>query len=124
MFSFLVVDYSVQVSHLDREEIMMKLGTSAREAYTTEVMRKSLTFHLKKKHPLHKRVKQLKSAQLFELCHGLSIRVPRREKAKMEKLVKDHFFSNFPDAPLTNLNRIMEEDIYFAELTGKGIINF
>ena len=104
---------------MDRDEIMAKLGSTSNEAYLTEVLRKSLAFHLKKKHPLHNRVKLLTNAQLFELCHGLSIKVPRRENAKMVKLVVDYFFSNFPDAPLTNLKKILEEDAYFDQLTSK-----
>ena len=119
-----LVDYSVRVSHLDRDEIKMKIGPSANEGYDTEVLRKSLAFHLKKKHPLHDQVGMLTNAQLFGLCvcDSLSLKVTRREKTKMAKLIVDHFFNNYPDAPLTNLQRIMEEDAYFDQLT--SIVSF
>ena len=81
-------------------------------------MQKSLAKELKKKHPLHTKVKMLSNSQLFELCSSLNLKVIRREKGKMSKLIVDYFFTKFPDAPLTNLNRVMDEDAYFAELTG------
>ena len=59
----------------------------------------------------------LSNTQLFELCSGLNLHVRRREKEKMQKLIVDHFFAQFPDGPLTNLTRIMEEDAHFAEIT-------
>ena len=121
VFSGTMVDYSVRVSDLNRDEIMMKLGAKAREGYETEKMRKSLAFNLKKKHPLCYKVKMLSNSQLFRLCSSLSLNITRREKDKMAKLVVDHFFGKFPEAPLTNLKRVMDEDTYFAQFMEEDV---
>ena len=114
------MDYSVCVSDMNRKEIFHRLVKEkglVREQ-STEQMRKSLAKELKKKHPIHDKVKMLSSTQLFELCTSLNLKVYRREKGKMSKLIVDHFFNQYPDAPLTDLERVMIEDAYFAELTG------
>ena len=95
-------DYSVRVSHLDRSEIQEALikqkGLVRVVDVNKEQMRKSLAYHLKKKHPLHDRVKMLSNDQLFQLCSNLSLKITRREKDKMTRLVVDHFFRNYPEA--------------------------
>ena len=115
------LDYSIQVSNLNRTEIIEALREEKglfKEGVSEARLRNSLAVLRKKNHPLHDKVKLLSNDQLFQLCHSLSLDVPRREKAKMARLVVNHFFSNYPESPLTNLNRVMEEDTYFAELTG------
>ena len=114
-------DYSVRVSHLERSEIVEALKKQkglVKENVNKEQMRKSLATDLKKKHPLHDKVKMLSNDQLFQLCDSLSLDVPRRENTKMRRLVVNHFFINHPEAPLTHLERVMQEDAYFAKLTG------
>ena len=114
-----MVDYSVRVSNLDKNEIKKALlkCIGLFQDQNKERLRKSLAKNLKKKHPIHAKVEMMTTDELFQLCSGLSLHVTRRESGKMQKLIVDHFFEKFPDAPLTNLERVMEEDAYFAQLT-------
>ena len=113
------MDSSVQVSHLDRNEIIQaltELKGLVRADYSEEVLRKSLAFELKKRHPIHDKLKSLSCGQLFNLASGLSLDVIRR-KDRMIRPISNYFFENFPEAPLNNLKRILEEDAYFDQLT-------
>ena len=113
------MDYSVRVSNLDKNEIKKALlkCIGLFQDQNKERLRKSLAKNLKKKHPIHAKVEMMTSDELFQLCSGLSLHVIRRESGKMQKLIVDHFFEEYPDAPLTNLERIMAEDTYFEQLT-------
>ena len=109
-----VADYSVRVSDLDRKQIMeglVKYKGPVSNTGETERMRTTLRIRLKAKHPIHDKLKILTGTQLFVVCRGLSIDVPKRDKKKMTKLIVDHFFGQYPDAPLTNLQRILKEFI-------------
>ena len=114
-----MVDYSVRVDNLDKNEIRDALlkCIGLFHGQNTERMRKSLAKNLKKLHPIHAKVKMMTTEELFQLCSNLSLNVVRRERGKMSKLIVDYFFIQFPEAPLTNLRRVLEEDAYFAELT-------
>ena len=115
-----MTDYSIQVTYLNRSEIMKRLGPMANEKYGTKQMMTCLAKKLKNEHPIHNKVQLLPN--LFQLCSSLSLQVPKRDNRKMKKLIVDHFFETYPDAPLTNLNRVLEEDAYFAEPKSIGII--
>ena len=84
-----------------------------------EKLRKALAKKWKAKHPIHKKVKTFTSAQLNKMLSNLSLTIKNREDKRKMKAISDYFFSEYADAPLTNLERIMEEDVnaYFAELT-------
>ena len=111
------MDYSIKVSHLDRDQIIEELGI-CNEGRGTEKLRISLAKRLKDKHPIHKKLQSLSSAQLNQMLSNLSLIVKNRQDDRKRKAISDYFFREFPDAPLTNLIKVMEEDAYFAELTG------
>ena len=94
----------------------MALGALVNENRNTEPLRRSLAIERKKKHPIHQKVKNLNNAELNKLLANLSLPIPRARPRKL-KAISDHFFREYPDAPLTNLERIMDEDTYFEELT-------
>ena len=112
------MDLSIKVSHLDRKEIMEALmaeGVLANEDYKTEVLMKTLAKNLKNRHPIHKKVETFTNAELRKLCISLSL--PSKAKDRMRKAIAGYFFREYPDAPLSNLNRVLEEDAYYARLT-------
>ena len=119
-FSAPMEDYSVRVDNLDRNEIKDALlkCIGLFQHQNTERLRKCIATNWKKKHPIHTKVKMMSSDELFQVCSNLSLGVRRRERGKMSKLIVDYFFAQFAEAPLTNLERIIEEDAYFADLTG------
>ena len=114
-----MLDYSVRVSHLNRSEIMEELGL-ANQGVNTEKHRKTLAKRLKDKHPIHQKVKKFSNHELNSLLSNLSLPIPSHRPRKM-KAILDYFFREFPDAPLTNLIRILEEDSYFGQLTSGKI---
>ena len=118
-----MVDYSVRVDSLDKTEIREALAECVGlfQDQSLQRLRNSLAKHWKKKHPIHTKVKRMSTDELFQVCSNLSLGVRRRERGKMSKLIVDYFFTQFAEAPLTNLQRVLEEDAYFAELTGKCI---
>ena len=81
-----------------------------------ERLRKTLAKKLKEKHPIHNKLESFTNAKLNEILVNLSLPVPSHRPRKM-KAISDYFFREYPDAPMTNLIRVMEEDAYFAELT-------
>ena len=103
------MDRSVKVSHMDRNEIMDALGVLANEEYKTDVLMKTLAKNLKNHHPIHKKLRALSDPQLMELCVSLFAKKIKGRDRKL-KSISVHFFQEFPDAPLTNLQRIMDED--------------
>ena len=112
-----MVDISVRVSHLvDRNEIMTALGPMANTIHDTKKLKVTLAKRLKDDHPIHKKLKSLSNSLLNKLLANLTLPVPSHRPRKM-KAISDYFFREYPDAPLTNLNKVMEEDAYFAELT-------
>ena len=121
IFSGPLVDYSVRVSHLDKngieEGLMAYLVDLGQEK---ERLRKTLAKKLKEKHPIHNKLESFTNAKLNEILVNLSLPVPSHRPRKM-KAISDYFFREYPDAPMTNLIKVMEEDAYFAELT-TGII--
>ena len=114
-----LVDYSVRVSHMDLNEIKEALGLY-NQGQNKEKLRKSLAKKLKDKHPIHKKVKTFTSAQLNMVLSNLSLTVKNRENQRKMKAISDYFFREYPDAPLSNLERIMDEDSYFSQLTNPG----
>lgn len=118
LFSGPLVDCSVRVTHLDRNEIITRLGLLVDEGQGTERLGKSLAKQLKQKHPIHNMVVSLTNAELNQICANLSLPIPKHRERKM-KAISNHFFREYPDAPLTNLEKIMEEDAYFAQLTSE-----
>ena len=104
------MDYSIRVSpHLDRDEIMEKLGFKANENYRTGQLKGCLAKHLKDRHPIHKKLRSFSDKQLMELCVSLLAKKIKGRDRKL-KAISNYFFKEFPDAPLTNLERIMEGD--------------
>ena len=96
---------------------MIGLGGMANENYRTSQMIVSLAKKKKDDHPIHRRLKMLSNQRLFELRRNL-IQTPfKKDVKRVLKVIANYFFDTFPDAPLTNLDRIMGEDAYFAELT-------
>ena len=119
-----MVDISVRVSHLvDRNEILTALGPMANTTHDTKKLKVTLAKQLKDRHPIHKKLKTLSNSLLNKLLANLTLPVPSHRPRKM-KAISDYFFREYPDAPLTNLNKIMEEDAYFAELTSGIIFKF
>ena len=110
-------DYSVQVSHLNRNEIVKKLGSLAPVGHNTEALRISLAKKYKDDHPIHRRLKMLSNQRLFDLRRNMIQTSFKKDVKRVLKVMANHFFETFPDAPLTSLDRILEEDAYFAELT-------
>ena len=114
-FSALKVDSSVRVSHLDRDEIIMllkhiKFGV-VRENYKTSILKKTLAKELKNRHAIYEKLKMLSNWQLAKLCRQFSLCVRgQKYRPRMMKAVSSYFFEEYPDAPLTNLKRILEED--------------
>ena len=100
-----MIDHSVRVSHLDRTEIMDGLGAWVNESYTTEKLAATLAIQFKKNHPIHKRLKNFTNDKLNGICANLSLPIPRHRYRKM-KAISDYFFREYPDAPLTNLNKV------------------
>ena len=109
------MDRSVLVPQ-DRSEIMAALGPMANQNFSTEKLAKTLAKKLKETHPIHKKIRALSDPQLMNLCVSLFGRKIKGRDRKM-KAISNHFFEEFPNAPLRNLERIMEEDTYFAQLT-------
>ena len=103
-----LVDYSVRVSHMERNDIMMGLGL-ADEGQGTEKLRKSLAKKYKDNHHIHKKLETFTNAELNEICANLSLPIPKHRDRKMKK-ISDHFFGQYPDAPLTNLERMTIPD--------------
>ena len=113
------MDYSVMVSDLKREEIMRGLGLLGDESQGTEKLGKSLAKNRKKNHPIHRRLQLLSNAQLFALRRNLIPTPFKKDRKRILTVMANYFFEKFPETPLTNLTRILEEDEWFAELTGK-----
>ena len=92
----------------------------ADEGVNTQKLQKSLAKELKKNHPIHKKIKALNKQELKQLYVNLSL--PKRIKfiPRKMKAISDYFFREYPDAPLTNLERVMDEDAYFDQLTSSG----
>ena len=111
-----MTDYSVRVDNLGRNEIMFELGI-AREEYSTKVLQKTLAKKRKKDHPIHKRLQMLSNQDLFDLRQNLIQTKFKKDRRRILTVMANYFFENFMEAPLTNLNRILEEDSYFAKLT-------
>ena len=112
-----MTDYSVRVDNLGRDEIMFELG-NAREEYNTKVLQKTLAKKRKKDHPIHKRLQMLSNQELFDLRRNLIQTAFKKDRKRVLTVMANHFFETFPEAPLTNMDRIMKEDDYFAQLTG------
>ena len=89
----------------------------ADEGQGTEKLRKSLAKKYKDNHHIHKKLGTFTNAELNEMCANLSLTVPNREDQRKMKAISNYFFREYPDAPLRNLERIMEEDVYFDQLT-------
>ena len=114
-------DYSVQVSNLSRSEIIDGLGAMVDGRQGDNKLRNSLAKKYKMKHPIHQKLETLAKTELYHLCINLSIDVKGKDQKRKKKAISDYFFREYPDAPMTNLIKVMEEDAYFAELT-TGII--
>ena len=117
------MDYSVRVSHLDGNEIRSRLAEKCGLVpnQNKEKLRIKLAKTLKKDHPIHKMVKTFSIDKLNDLFASLSLPYEKSKDRKMKK-ISDYFFQEYPDAPLTNLERIIAEDNYFAKLTGMNCI--
>ena len=100
---------------MDRDEIMMALGPMTNQVRETERLRKKLAKQLQQSHPIHKKLGRLTDRELMKLSVSLFAKKINGRDRKL-KAISDHFFQEFPDAPLRNLQRIMEEDAYFAKL--------
>ena len=111
------MDSSVRVSHLDREVIIMLLkgikgGGWVRDDYKTPVLMKTLAKELKNRHAIHDKLKILSNCQLAEICRQFSLPVlGQKYRPRMMRAISIHFFEEYPEAPLTNLQRILEEGI-------------
>ena len=119
------MDISVRVSNLNRNKIIERLESLpvlVNSRYDVEKLRVTLAKNLKKRHPIHKKLKTLTNSELFEISQSLSLVVVRR-RDRMLSAISSHFFNEFPDAPLTNLVRILDEDAYFDELTTGIVLN-
>ena len=101
---------------MDRNEIRTALGGLFDEHQISDKLMKSLAKKLKDRHPIHKKLKTFSNPVLNKLLVNLSLPVPKHRARKM-KAISNHFFRKYPDAPLTNLKRVMDEDAYFAQLT-------
>ena len=112
-----MVDYSVRVSHLNRKQLMKKLGPLAPQNYDDKRLSTALAKVLKTDHPIHRKIQTFSKEQLHQICVILSLPTWNRDKGRRQKSVSTYFFREYPDAPLTNLNRILEEDACFAQLT-------
>ena len=88
---------------------MMALGPMSNEIRETERLRKYLAKILKERHPIHKKLRNFSDKQLMKLCVTLFGKKINGRDRKL-KAISDHFFQEFPDAPLTNLQMIMDED--------------
>ena len=110
------MDYSVRVSHLDRNQIKSALGSMVNVGQNMEKLRKTLAKQRKDQHPIHKMVNSFTNSELNGMLGNLCLPIPKHRPRKM-KAISDYFFREYPDAPLTNLKRVLEEDNYFAELT-------
>ena len=119
-----MVDYSVRVDNLDGNEIHSRLLETGilPPSQNKERLRKLLAKTLKKNHPIHIMVKTFSNDELNDLSVSLSLPY-EKSKDRKKKRILDHFFQQYPDAPLTNLKKVLKEDAYFAELTS-GIIFF
>ena len=121
-----LVDYSVQVSHLDRNDIVEKLKNFglANVTFNREALRRSLAKKLKKDHPIHIRLEMLSNMELFDLRHNLIQTTFKKDRKRVLSVIANYFFKTFPEAPLSNLDRILEKDNYFTQLTShSGNIN-
>ena len=108
------VDSSVRVSHLDREVILMLLKARGwvQKDYKTPVLMNILAKVLKNRHAIHDELKMLSNYQLAELCREFSLPVKgQKYRPRMIKALSIHFFEDYPDAPLTNLQRVLKEFI-------------
>ena len=103
---------------MDLSEIKTALGTSVRtEGYETERLRKTLAQRLKYQHPIHEKIKALNKQEFNQLYFNLSLPKQIKHIPRKMKAIAEYFFREYPDAPLTNLERVLEEDAHFAQLT-------
>ena len=104
------MDSSVRVSHLDREVILMLLKARGwvQKDYKTPVLMNILAKVLKNRHAIHDELKMLSNSQLAGLCREFSLSVRgQKYRPRMMKAISSYFFEEYPDAPLTNLQRIL-----------------
>ena len=113
------MDYSVTFSELEGGEITRGLELAYDESRSTERIGKSLAKNKKKYHPIHRMLHMLSNLQLFHLRRNLVQTPFKKDRKRILTVMANYFFEQFPAAPLTNLNRILEEDEYFSELTGQ-----
>ena len=108
------------MSHLDRNGIVTKLSSIglANISFNKEALRRSLAKKLKKDHPIHRRLESLSNQELFDLRRNLIQTAFKKDRKRVLTVMANHFFETFPEAPLTNMERILKEDDYFAQLTG------
>ena len=83
-----------------------------REDYSDSVLKKSLAKELKNRHAIHDRLKILSPHQLAQVCGQLSLHgvQKQRYRPRMMKAISNYCFRKYPDAPLTNLQKIMESN--------------
>ena len=103
------MDKSVRVSHLGRDEIILALGPMTDQVRETERLRKILAKNLKESHHIHKKLRTFSDKELMKMCVSLLAKKIKGRDRKL-KVISDYFFQEFPDAPLRNLERIVEED--------------
>ena len=88
-------------------------------------LKKSLYHHLTKNHPIHDALGSLSAKDVRRLRLNLHLdAVKGGYVERNKKVLARYFFEKFPDAPLTNLNRILEEDSYFDQLTSGKTCSF
>ena len=76
----------------------------------TKDLAKNLYYHLTNKHPIHDKLESLSSKDLKWLRRKLHlVMVKGGEIKRYKKPIACYFFEKFPEAPLTNLQRVMEE---------------
>ena len=122
--SGLKIDSSVRVSHLNREvvvRLLKEIKGLVREDYSEAVLKKTLAKELKDRHAIHDKLKMLSYSQLAQLCgqfslHGIQ---KQRYKPRMMKAISKYCFEQYPDAPLTNLQRFLEKDNTSQLTSGK-----
>ena len=101
-------DISVDVSTLGREEILTRLGESPKSTIQIERARSKLCKILKKDHPIHTYLRELKNEHVENLCLVIFQEAGHSRYNQMRQAIAKTIFTSFPKAPLTTIKWILK----------------
>lgn len=113
------VDSSVEVGHLNREELAAQLQCSKANRQSTLQMRFKLKKYLRNSHHIHKFLKCLSYSKIRSL-HKKVCPTSGSSFSRFPREIAKFFFDHYPKFPLTTLKSFIEQDWDLEELKTTG----